>query len=167
MTKQLINLCLDLVKPQFRLDLHHSWHGISHWARVWRNARELCEVEGLDPRVPCLFAFLHDSQRFDDGADSDHGHRARLWIDKLFTQNQLPISIAEFHLLSIAVDGHSHGRTEAHPIVQVCWDADRLDLGRVGIHPHPRYLCTRHAKTPGMLKSAWLRSIETPAQCRL
>ncbi len=167
MSKNLIKLTLELVKPQFRLNLDHGHHGIGHWARVWRNARELCEAEGLDPRVPCLFSFLHDSQRFDEGSDSHHGTRARVWIEKLFLQNQLPISIAEFHLLSLAVEGHSHGQTEAHPIVQVCWDADRLDLGRVGIQPHARYLCTAHAKKPETIRSAYLRSIQIPIECRL
>ena len=30
--------------------------------------------------------------------------------------------------------------------IQICWDADRLDLGRVGITPHPSRLCTAAAK---------------------
>jgi len=29
---------------------------------------------------------------------------------------------------------------DADPTVQTCWDADRLDLGRVGIKPAARYL---------------------------
>jgi uncharacterized protein len=30
--------------------------------------------------------------------------------------------------------------------VQACWDADRLDLGRVGIAPAPERLCTAAAR---------------------
>jgi hypothetical protein len=30
--------------------------------------------------------------------------------------------------------------------VQTCWDADRLDLPRVGIQPLPQFLCTEAAK---------------------
>ena len=43
--------------------------------------------------------------------------------------------------------------------VQTCWDADRLDLGRVGIRPHPKYLCTAVAKGAGVLQGAYLRSL--------
>ena len=30
--------------------------------------------------------------------------------------------------------------------IQTCWDADRLDLGRVGMMPDPRFLSTEIAK---------------------
>ena len=36
---------------------------------------------------------------------------------------------------------------EADITVQVCWDADRLDFGRVGMVPAPKKLCTAAAKT--------------------
>jgi hypothetical protein len=42
--------------------------------------------------------------------------------------------------------------------VQTCWDADWLDLGRVGIMPDPRYLCTIAAKQPEFLNWAYERS---------
>jgi hypothetical protein len=35
---------------------------------------------------------------------------------------------------------HSNGAVDADPTIQTCWDADRLDLGRVGIKPPARYL---------------------------
>ncbi len=35
---------------------------------------------------------------------------------------------------------HSNGAVDADPTVQTCWDADRLDLGRVGIKPAARYM---------------------------
>ena len=43
--------------------------------------------------------------------------------------------------------------------VQTCWDADRLDLGRVGIKPDARYLCTAEAANPEMIAWAYERSI--------
>ena len=43
--------------------------------------------------------------------------------------------------------------------MQTCWDADRLDLGRVGIVPNPRYLCTPAAKSPAVIDWAHLRSV--------
>jgi uncharacterized protein len=35
--------------------------------------------------------------------------------------------------------------------MQTCWDADRLDLGRVVIVLDPRHLCTAAAKGPEVL----------------
>jgi uncharacterized protein len=38
--------------------------------------------------------------------------------------------------------------------IQTCWDADRLDLGRVGVTPHPSRLCTEVARRPEILEWA-------------
>jgi uncharacterized protein len=38
------------------------------------------------------------------------------------------------------------GSTDGDLTVQTCWDADRLDLGRVGICPQSERLCTAAAK---------------------
>lgn len=43
--------------------------------------------------------------------------------------------------------------------VQTCWDADRLDLGRVGIRPDPDRLCTSAAKESDLLEWAYARSV--------
>ena len=43
--------------------------------------------------------------------------------------------------------------------IQTCWDADRLDLSRVGIRPDPKKLCTKAAKDPAMISWAYERSI--------
>ncbi|MFM7531655.1 MAG: hypothetical protein ACKO5J_04035, partial [Rubrivivax sp.] len=53
---------------------------------------------------------------------------------------------------------HSSGLTEADVTVQTCWDADRLDLGRVGIRPSPRYLCTPAARQPETIARAYAAS---------
>jgi uncharacterized protein len=160
--KHLVDMALSLVLPQFRLDVNHGWHGIAHWSRVWRNGKELCEAMGEDPTVPCLFAFLHDSQRFDEGRDYEHGHRAAEWIGKLFYDNKLSIKASDYSSLVTAIAGHSDGETEESPIVQICWDSDRLDLGRVGIMPDPLRLCTEHAKKEDTIQRAWARSIGQP-----
>jgi len=160
--KNLIKACLDLVEPQFRLDINHGWHGVGHWARVWRNGLELCEVMELPQQVPCAFAFLHDSQRFDEGMDPLHGHRACEWLDRLYREGRLGplnLDLRDYKLLARAIGGHSHGGTEEHPIVQICWDSDRLDLGRVGIMPAAQYLCTPHAKKDSTIMAAYKRSI--------
>jgi len=120
-------------------------HGISHWARVLENGLRLSTETGADPNVVSLFAVFHDSRRINEFADFDHGKRgaelAAQYPNQLF---ELPDS--EFDLLYTACVGHTHERTHANITIQTCWDADRLDLGRVGITPHPNRLCTSVAK---------------------
>jgi uncharacterized protein len=42
---------------------------------------------------------------------------------------------------------HTDGLLEGDPTLQACWDADRLDLGRVGIQPRLDLLCTDAARS--------------------
>ena len=58
-----------------------------------------------------------------------------------------------------ACEGHSSGRTVEDITVCTCWDADRLDLGRVGIQPKAQYLCTAPAKDPAFMRWAYQRSL--------
>ena len=136
---------------------HDGFHGKDHWLRVLRNGRELAAHIGANLRVVELFALLHDSQREHEGDDPEHGHRAAeyarslqgVWFD---------LSSDELELLVYACRHHSDGFTEADLTVQVCWDADRLDLGRVGIKPNARYLCTQYAKTDHVIEAAYRTS---------
>ena len=63
-----------------------------------------------------------------------------------------------FDLLHHACAHHTDGTTEADPTVQTCWDADRLDLGRVMITPEPASLCTAPARRPDTIRWALERS---------
>ena len=62
-------------------------------------------------------------------------------------------------LLKFACEHHEKGRVSDNPTVGCCWDADRLDLGRVGITPHPSRLCTNIAKLPKTIKWADRRAV--------
>jgi uncharacterized protein len=104
-----------------------------------------------------LFAFLHDSRRRNDGYDPDHGMRAAEFAE-LLNGVAFEIENHELALLTTACRGHSDGLTEGDITVLTCWDADRLDLGRVGIKPHPSRLCTEAARDPAVLRWALHRS---------
>ncbi|MBL3599333.1 MAG: hypothetical protein JMN25_05635 [gamma proteobacterium endosymbiont of Lamellibrachia anaximandri] len=45
--------------------------------------------------------------------------------------------------LTAACEGHTHAHTHADMTIATCWDADRLDLGRVGIRPDPQRMATQ------------------------
>ena len=57
----------------------------------------------------------------------------------------------DFRLLFRACMGHSTERDDPDITVQTCYDADRLDLGRVSVTPDPRFLCTDAARQRTMI----------------
>lgn len=134
---------LAKIKKQFRLDLR-GIHGLPHWARVRENGlRIAASTIGTDHRVVELFAMLHDSQRTTDGDDPQHGMRAAHYASTI--RDELAVSDEQFNLLRAACFLHSEGRKSSDPTVAACWDADRLDLGRIGVKPDPTYLSTPQA----------------------
>ena len=147
---------LTHLRSQFALDWH-GIHGAAHWTRVRWNGLRLAEATGAVVAVVELFAFLHDARRLNDDHDPQHGQRAALLAGEL---NGRYFELAPDHLalLQAACRGHSDGHLQGEPTVLTCWDADRLDLGRVGIRPRAERLCTAAAREPDMLESAWRRS---------
>ena len=139
---------------------HDGFHGRDHWLRVLQNAREIAAATGANLRVLELFAVLHDSRRENENHDPEHGHRAAAYAVEL-RGKWFDLADDEMDLLIEACRFHSDGMTEADPTIQACWDADRLDLGRVGVRPHPLYLCTTYAQRPDVVESAYQRSIWT------
>ncbi|MCU0605178.1 MAG: hypothetical protein MUC33_21255 [Desulfobacterales bacterium] len=49
-------------------------------------------------------------------------------------------------LLKGAIFDHTAGLISTDPTVGACWDADRLDIGRVGFVPDPAYFSTAAGK---------------------
>lgn len=121
-------------------------HGVAHWARVLENGLRLAEETGANARVVTLFALFHDSRRVNEGWDPEHGLRGGEFARSL-RGGLVLLEDDEFELLYEACRLHTDGHTEADVTVQVCWDADRLDLGRVGIVPRRERLCTNAARS--------------------
>jgi uncharacterized protein len=149
---------IAVLRGRFRLDWK-GIHGAAHWSRVRQSGLLLAERIGpaVNVRVVELFAFLHDSCRHDDGYDPMHGTRAADSIAEL-TEDLPVLSVEERKLLAYACTHHSDGLQEAEVTVQVCWDADRLDLGRVGHVPDPERLCTPAARDAKLIQWAYKRS---------
>jgi uncharacterized protein len=148
---------LDAIRRQFPLDWHGA-HGIRHWERVRDNGLRLAADTGANPKVVELFAYLHDSRRLDEWEDDGHGARAAEFLRTL-QGRFFHLDDVELELLSHACRHHSEGIMDGDVTVLTCWDADRLDLGRVGIEPNPRYLCTAAARRPEVLAWAYRRSV--------
>jgi uncharacterized protein len=118
-------------------------HGVEHWQRVAvRGAALAAQTPGADPDVVAAFAALHDSQRQNEFADPRHGLRAAMVLIGI----DLGLTREQRVKLVVALVGHDEGRTSDDPTIGVCWDADRLDLPRVGIIPDPDLLSTDAAR---------------------
>ncbi len=132
------------LRSQFLINWQ-GYHGIAHWARVRVNGLMLARETGANPHVVELFAWFHDSRRFNEHEDSGHGNRGADLACKLRGQ-YFDATDDEMDLLVHACRYHSDGFIEDDVTVMTCWDADRLDLGRVHMVPDPQYLCTDAAR---------------------
>jgi uncharacterized protein len=133
-------------------------HGVIHWARVLENGVRLASVTGARLDVITLFAVFHDSRRLNEDYDPEHGRRGADLAAAL-RGSFFDLADDAFELLQTACIFHTEGKILADVTVQTCWDADRLDLGRVGIKPHPTRLYTDAAKDPAVIAWAYERSV--------
>jgi uncharacterized protein len=147
---------IKFLHNQFRLNWHGK-HGIRHWSRVRYNGLLIARKNHASLHVVELFAFFHDSCRVNEYRDPGHGTRGAELASRLRDQ-LFEATDQEMILLTEACQKHSRGTLKADITVQTCFDADRLDLARVGIIPNPRFLCTDEAKHQAMLSAAIKRS---------
>ena len=114
-------------------------HGPSHWARVRHHALTIGQATGADLLVVELFSFLNDSNRLNEDEDTEHGFRAASFATQL-NGRYFQLDSFQLDVLCLAMMHHSDGAVDVDPAIQTCWDADRLDLGRMGIKPAAKYL---------------------------
>ncbi len=145
----------------------HGVHGLTHWARVLENGLRLAKLTGADVEVVRLFSVLHDCQRENEGHDPMHGRRAAQFARRI-RGIHFDLDRPRFELLSEACASHADGVIEADITVQTCWDADRLDLGRVGKTVNPALLCTDAARDANLIAWATNRARKgtRPRSCR-
>lgn len=117
-------------------------HGFKHWANVWHRGMSIGMIEGANWKVISHFAYLHDVMRMDENYDPNHGPLAADYV----AAGEWNLDSDELELLVTAIRGHADGRTSTDPTIGSCWDADRLDLPRVGITPKIQYMSTDTAK---------------------
>lgn len=157
MSSAITQRLISFARKEFQLDWD-GIHGAPHWSRVRHNGLLLAEYTGANMRVVEYFAFIHDLGRRNDGYDPEHGIRAAAIAENI-AGDLIRVEGDELELLTEACRGHSDGHTMADVTVMTCWDADRLDLGRVGKRPHPDRLCNEAARHPEFISTAYLRSL--------
>ena len=117
-------------------------HGLTHWQQVERNGLLLASETGADTEVVRLFALFHDSKRADDGIDKEHGARGAEFAKACFEEHRLDISQEQFDKLYHACKFHTIEHRSGDATINTCYDADRLDLGRVWIKLDPNKMAT-------------------------
>ena len=140
---------IDMAVEEFGLEegINGSIHGISHWKRVKELGRYLAKHTGADTDVVDYFAYFHDLKRQNEDYDPEHGLCAANLIKRLYKQGWDDLSEKQLEQLVYACSFHSQSGAKSDDItVQTCWDADRLDLWRVGVMPDPFFLNTEKAK---------------------
>ena len=147
------NLVFDLL-PFARFS--SQLHGPAHWSRVRYFGAQLAAREGLPEEARAcveIFAWVHDLAREHDGGGNQHAIDGALYLDEVLPAVFPGLSAAQRETVRAAVRYHSDGMVarEAYQLgllagiegasdllirtIGCCWDADRLDLPRVGIWP--------------------------------
>jgi uncharacterized protein len=116
---------------------HSRVHGEHHWRKVaWTGLELAQQTSGADPELVFLFALLHDCKRLNEWGDKDHGKRAADWAKQL----TLGLDKRRMGTLQEALVWHDDGYVDTDPTIGCCWDADRLQLRRVGTEPDLKLL---------------------------
>ncbi len=119
-------------------------HGIAHWKTVERNGHYLAKFNSADIKVISYFSYFHDCMRENECEDVKHGLRGAGFAEK--SRNLIDLTDIQFKQLTDACKGHTYGKRPECITINTCWDADRLDIGRVGISPGAEFLFNEEAK---------------------
>ena len=137
--KELINL----LQRESKL-FHSPIHGFKHWRTVEKNGMYLSQFNDGDPAVISHFAYLHDCMRVNEHRDDGHGLRGGKYALK--NKDILELNEHQLDLLYKACAGHTGGRNPSCDTIACCWDADRLDIRRVGLEPDLQWYNTDAAR---------------------
>jgi uncharacterized protein len=137
---------IERIKKERPANVGSFFHGIDHWDRVHANGLKLCKYFNADPEVIRYFAYLHDSCRSNEDMDPKHGPRAAKFIDEL--RDDIDLDDSQVRLLKRACSGHTHANSGIQAglddTLACCWNADRLDIERVGLTLDPNKLFSKN-----------------------
>lgn len=117
-------------------------HGLEHWMQVERNGMLLASATGADVTVVRLFSIFHDSRRWSDGFDWEHGPRGAEFAKQCRDEKRFELDDERFEKLYYACAHHTKEPRHDDATIDTCYDADRLDLGRVYVFPDPHKMAT-------------------------
>ena len=130
-------------------------HGLKHWKNVEKIGHHLANINGTDKELITLFAYIHDLGRENEDEDVGYGERSVTILEDLYNKKIINIKPEKYQKLIYACRNHDSKTAQSDDLnIQTCWDADRLDLWRIGIEPNPKFLFTKEAKNPEITRLA-------------
>jgi uncharacterized protein len=119
---------------------HEKMHGEPHWRGVAWAGLKIREVfPSIRGDLLTAFAVLHDCRRETDDRDPEHGDRAARVAVRSGTLKRL-VGAEGRELVAEACRLHERGQTRPEtPTIGACWDADRVNLVRLGFRLDTRY----------------------------
>lgn len=134
-----IEISRELVKAR---NNKTSIHGLQHIENVERNGNILAKSTNADLVVIHYFAMYHDKCRENENFDPDHGLRASILIEKERNTILKDLTDIQIELLKYACKNHTHLHKTNDITINTCFDADRLDLTRIGCTLNPTKMAT-------------------------
>ena len=123
---------VNLLQKESKL-FHSPIHGFKHWKTVEKNGLYLSQFNDGDPKIISYFAYFHDCMRVNEKRDDGHGKRGGEYAIK--NKKLLNLTDEQLDTLYKACAGHTGGKNPSNDTITCCWEADRLDLRRVGSKP--------------------------------
>ena len=156
MDRTKLNAFIDYVHQTNEAASSSRIHGLNHWRRVEAFGLLMAEVcPEADKEVISWFAYTHDSMRTDDGCCIEHGPNAAELIDKVRDSYMSELSDKQIQKLRTACYHHTFEKNAEDITVDICFDADRLDLLRCGLTPNPLMMASEiGAELAGVLTEA-------------
>lgn len=130
--KEVINKTAEFVKK--KLDGESSGHDWWHVYLVWQLAKKIGRKENADMFVVELAALLHDvaDWKFNNGDESVGAKIAEKWLTKLGVEKSV-IDQVTYIVGNVSFKGAGVDHTMKTLEGKVIWDADKMDIGAIGI----------------------------------
>ena len=140
-----------------------STHGRQHWAQVHKLVLALSEQLQLKPWAQAcveVFAWTHELARKNDATEEQHSLESSEYFLRISSRIFPELDTRQRKLIALAIAHHADGTTawehildKGNPIADLedscladilgcCWDADRLDLLRMGVIPESKIMST-------------------------
>lgn len=117
--------------------------GFPHSVRVEKGIHLLGNKMGIKKRERETikgFAYWHDVMRANGTSDPEHGKRV---ADAIERGREMPrLAQTDIDRLIFACEHHSTMLRSDDPLIDICFDADRLDLMMIGDKPDPAMMAT-------------------------
>src|SRR4051794_11750016 len=93
-------------------------HGEQHWKAVaWAGLGLAPQVEQCDAELVLLFALFHDSQRFNEYTDPEHGLRGGELAQQMWSEGVFRLDERRVELLVDACTRHDKGQVTGDPTI--------------------------------------------------